>query len=92
MPPDFLTPERKKYTFLKKLIRKNIQKSSLINSNNKIIRTYYLWEAPGEHMYLPRKITIFQLETVRNQDVFYYKNKARKNIFEEKGINEQFCK
>ena len=42
MPPDFLTTERKKYTFLEKLIRKNIQKSSLINSNNKIIRTYYL--------------------------------------------------
>ena len=43
-------------------------------------------------MYLPRKITIFQLKTVRNQDVFYYKNKARENILEEKGINEQFCK
>ena len=60
MPPDFLTPERKKKNnFLETLIRKKIQKSFAVNNN----------KAPGEHTYLPKKTGIFPVKTVRNQDV-----------------------
>ena len=60
MPPDFLTPERKKKkNFLETLIRKKIQKSFAVNN-----------KAPGEHTYLPKKTGIFPVKTVRNQDVF----------------------
>ena len=38
MSPDFLTPERKKYNFLEKLIQKKMQKNFIVYNNNKIIR------------------------------------------------------
>ena len=69
MPPDFLTPTRKKKDtiFWKKCIRKKIQKTFIANNDNdnnnndnynnnnnkKIIRESYLWEANGKHTYLP---------------------------------------
>ena len=40
MPPDFLTPERKKIHFLEKLIREKIQKIFIVNNNDKIIRAW----------------------------------------------------
>ena len=43
MPPDFLTPERKKNTYFGKLIRKKIQKNFIVNNNNNtIICVWYL--------------------------------------------------
>ena len=90
MPPAFLTPERKK-TFWKKLIRKKIQKNLIENNNNKIIRAWYLREAPGEHTYLPKKTGIFRLKIVKVRIFLYYTNKTRGDIFEEKGICVQFC-
>ena len=42
MPPDFLTPDRKKYNFLEKLIRKKIQSNFIVNNNNEIIRAWSL--------------------------------------------------
>ena len=65
MPPAFLTPECKKI-FWEKLIRKKIQKNLIENNNNKIIRAWYLREAPGEHTYLPKKTGIALVKTVRN--------------------------
>ena len=42
MPPDFLTPERKKKNnFLEKLIRKELQKNFIVNNDNKIMRAWY---------------------------------------------------
>ena len=38
MIPLFLTPERKKYNFLEKLIQQKIQKNFIVYNNNKIIR------------------------------------------------------
>ena len=42
MPPDFPTPERKKYFFFENLISKKIQKIFIVSNNNKIIRAWYL--------------------------------------------------
>ena len=50
----------------------------------------YLREATGERTYLPKMTRIFPAKIVRNQDVLYYKNKARGDIFEEKDISEPF--
>ena len=36
MPLDFLTPERKKYNFFEKSIRKKIQKNFKVNNNDKL--------------------------------------------------------
>ena len=33
----------------------------------------------------------FPSKIVKNQDVLYYKNKARRDFFEEKGASKQFC-
>ena len=48
MPPDFLTPERKKIQFFEKIdSKKKIQKNLVVNNNKKIIRAWYPREAPG---------------------------------------------
>ena len=47
----------------------------------------YLQVAPGEHTYLPKKTEIFPVKIIRNEDVFVLKNRARADIFEEKGIS-----
>ena len=61
----FLRQNAKK-KILEKLIRKKIQKNFIVNDNHKIIRAWYLREAPGEHTYLPKKSEIFQVKIVRN--------------------------
>ena len=66
MPPDFLTPERKKYNFLEKLIRKKVQKNFIANNNDRIIRAWYLRKVPGEHIYFPKKTGIFQVKIIKN--------------------------
>ena len=58
--------EKKKKQFLEKLIRKKIQKNFILNSNNKIIRAWYLREALGEYTYLPKKTGSFPVKIVRN--------------------------
>ena len=50
----------------------------------------YIREAPGEQTYLPKKIGIFPVKILEIRMLLYYKNKAREDIFEEKGISEQF--
>ena len=42
MPPDFLTPERKKYNFLEKFIQKKIQKSFIVYNNNNNLQVHSL--------------------------------------------------
>ena len=51
----------------------------------------YLRVAPGVHTYLRKKTGIFPVKIDRNYMFLYYKNKARGDIFEDKGISEQFC-
>ena len=56
MPPDFLTPERKKkIQFFGITDSEKIQKNFIVNNNNRIIPAWYLQEVPGEHTYLPKK-------------------------------------
>ena len=67
MAADFLTPERKKKNnYSEKLIPKKIQKTFIVNNDNKIICARYLREAPAKHTYLPKKIAVFPLKIVRN--------------------------
>ena len=65
-----------------------MQKKFLVNNSNKIIRTRYLWEAPGEHTYLPKKSGIFPVKSWEIRMSLYYENKARGDIFEERGISK----
>ena len=51
----------------------------------------YLSETSGDHTYLLKKTGIFPVKIVRNYDILYYKNKAKWDVFEEKGISGQFC-
>ena len=58
-----------------KLNRKKIQTDFIRNINNKLILAWYLREAP-----VILEIRMF----------LYYKNKTRRDIFEEKGRSKQF--
>ena len=42
MTPDFLTPGRKKYIFLEKLIQKKNTEKCIVYNNDKIIRAWCL--------------------------------------------------
>ena len=87
MPPDFLTPERrKKYNVLEKMIWKKIQLNFTVNNNNKIVLVWYLREAPREHTYLPKKTGIFPLKISKIRMFLYKKN--RRDIFEKKGFTQ----
>ena len=68
MPPDFLTPERKKtkMQFFGKIDSEKNTKNFTAKYNNKTIRPWYLQEATAEHIYLPKKTGIFPLRFVRN--------------------------
>ena len=65
MPPGFLTLEQKKF-FLEKLIRKKIERSFIVNNNNKIIHACYLQETPRKHTYLPKKNGVFPVNIDTN--------------------------
>ena len=90
MPPDFLPSERKKIQFFGKIYLEKNTKNFIVNNNNRIIRAWHLQEVPGEHTYLPKKTGILPIKIIRNQDVFYHNNKTRGDIFEVKGISQQF--
>ena len=52
---------------------------------------HFNFVALGEHTYLHKKTGIFLEKIVKIRMFLYYKNKVRVDIFEEKGIHEQFC-
>ena len=51
----------------------------------------HLRVAPGENTFLPKKTGIFPVKLLEIRMFLYYKNKARGDIFEVKGISKQFC-
>ena len=57
------------------------------NNDNKIVRAWYLQEAPGEHTYLPKKTGTFSVKILEIRMFLYYKNKTSGDIFEEKDIS-----
>ena len=45
----------------------------------------------GENTFLPKKTGISPVKLLEIRMFLYYKNKARGDIFEVKGISKQFC-
>ena len=66
MPPDFLTPERKKIRFFGTTDLEKNTKKLAINNSNKIICAWYHREVSGEHTYLPKKIGISPVMIILN--------------------------
>ena len=66
-----------------------MQKIFIVN-NYRIIRAWYLREVHEEHTYRPKKTGTFPVKIIRIGMFLYYNNKTRGDIFQVKGISEQF--